>query len=48
MTISDVFDAVREGTFEYFIKLYDSNINQTDKYTNLSLFETNVVNGKQV
>lgn len=47
MTISDVFDAVREGTYEEFLKWYDGNINQIDKYTNLNLLEMAVVNDKQ-
>lgn len=48
MTISDVFDAVREGTYEEFLKWYDGNVNQIDKYTNLNLLEMAVVNDKQM
>lgn len=47
MTISDVFDAVREGTYEEFLKWYDGDINQIDKYTNLNLLQMAVVNDKQ-
>ncbi|MFJ3388379.1 ankyrin repeat domain-containing protein [Lysinibacillus sp. NPDC086135] len=44
MTITNIFDAVKDGTFNDFLKLYDGDINQIDKYTQLNLLETAVVN----
>lgn len=47
MTISDVFDAVKDGTYEEFLEFYNDDINQIDKYTNLNLLEMAVTNGKR-
>jgi uncharacterized protein len=46
MKIINVFDAIKEGTYDDFISLYDGNVNQVNQFTKLNLLETAVVNDK--
>ncbi len=42
----DIFDPVREGNYDEFIKQYDGNVNSVDKYSKLNLLQMAVVNGE--
>lgn len=44
--ITDIFDAIRDGSYEDFREYYDSNIENVDKYTGLNLLLTAMVNSK--
>jgi len=44
MKIVHVFDAVKDGTYDDFISMFDGNVNQVNKYTKLNLLETAVAN----
>ncbi len=46
MKITNVFDAVLEGTVEDFKKYYNGNVNQINPYTKLNLLSTVVLNDK--
>ncbi len=37
--MTDVYDAIQEGTFEDFKKFYNGDINQVNKYTKLNLLQ---------
>ena len=44
MRITDIFDAVRDGTYSDFLKFYTGDPNLFNKYTGLSLFQLVFVN----
>ena len=44
MKIINIFDAVYEGIATEFFKYYDNNINQINKFTNLNLLSTVILN----
>lgn len=44
MKIVNVFDAVKDGSYDEFIALYNGEINQINDYTKLNLLLTAVVN----
>lgn len=44
MKIIDIFDAVKDGTFDDFRRLYNNDVNIIDKYTNLNLLQTALIN----
>lgn len=44
MKLVDVFDAVKDGTFYDFKRFYNNNIDIVDKYTNLNLLQTALLN----
>lgn len=44
MKIVDMFDAVRDGTYDDFIKLYTGNINAIHKYSGYNLLQLTVTN----
>lgn len=44
MRITDIFDAVRDGTYSEFLKFYTGDPNLFNKYTGLSLFQLVFVN----
>lgn len=43
MTITNVFDAAREGSFSEFTRLFDGNVKQINQYTKLNLLITSLV-----
>lgn len=46
MKITNIFDAVRDGTYEEFIKFYDGNVNQVSQRLGLNLLSLAVSNDK--
>lgn len=44
MKIVNVFDAVKEGDFEEFQRLYTGDINEINKFTQLNLLQTTLIN----
>lgn len=40
MKIINVFDAVKEGNFEKFQRMYTGNINEINEFTRLNLLQT--------
>lgn len=42
MKITNVFDAVRDGTYRDFIRFYDGNVDVIDKYSGLNLLQLTV------
>lgn len=44
MKIINIFDAAYEGIAKNFFKYYDNNINQVNKFTNLNLLSTVILN----
>ena len=46
MTIVNMFDAAKEGDFEAFQRLYNSNVNEVNTHTGLNLIQTALVTDK--
>lgn len=46
MRVVNVFDAVKDGTYEEFLHFYDGDVNQINKYSGLNLLETALTNDK--
>lgn len=47
MRIVDIFDAVREGTYEEFLEYYTGDANLVDKYEGMNLLSLALVNDNQ-
>lgn len=48
MKIVDMFDAVRDGTYDDFIKLYTGNVNAVHKYSGYNLLQLTVTNSSNL
>ena len=46
MRITDIFDAVRDGTYFDFMDFYSGNPNLFNKYAGMSLLQLSVVNDR--